>query len=267
MQDNVEQQLTAHKQTGAGTTASRLGQPDLGIAQLADMRANAEMIEGLDMQTPLIADMDTGFGGPMMVERAVIEYARAGVAAFHIEDQVLQKRCGHLSGKEVVGVDEYLSRIRAAKLARDKIGSDIVIIGRTDALQKLGYEEAIRRLRAAWEAGADAGQLEGVTSKEMARQAVQDLKPLPLLLNMVEHGVTPIITTMEAEEMGFRIMIFSFSCLAPAYVAIRQTLEKLKSEGVTGVPPQARPRTIFDVCGLQEKMEIDEAAGGNMEKA
>ena len=106
MQDNVEQQLTAHKQTGAGTTASRLGQPDLGIAQLADMRANAEMIAGLDMQTPLIADMDTGFGGPMMVERAVIEYARAGVAAFHIEDQVLQKRCGHLSGKEVVGVDE-----------------------------------------------------------------------------------------------------------------------------------------------------------------
>lgn len=231
------------------------------------MRGNAEMIAGLDMNTPLIADMDTGFGGPMMVERAVIEYARAGVAAFHIEDQVLQKRCGHLSGKEVVSVDEYLSRIRAAKLARDKIGSDIVIIGRTDALQKLGYEEAIRRLRAAWEAGADAGQLEGVTSKEMARQAVQDLKPLPLLLNMVEHGVTPIITTMEAEEMGFRIMIFSFSCLGPAFIAIRQTLEKLKSEGVTGLPQEARPRTIFDVCGLDEKMEIDEAAGGNMEKA
>lgn len=231
------------------------------------MRGNAEMIAGLDMNTPLIADMDTGFGGPMMVERAVIEYARAGVAAFHIEDQVLQKRCGHLSGKEVVGVDEYVSRIRAAKLARDKIGSDIVIIGRTDALQKLGYEEAIRRLKAAWMAGADAGQLEGVTSKEMARQAVQDLAPLPLLLNMVEHGVSPIITTMEAEEMGFRIMIFSFSCLGSAFTAIRQTLEKLKSEGVTGLPQEARPRAIFDVCGLQEKMEIDEAAGGNMEKA
>ena len=259
--------LAKCKQTGAGTTASRLGQPDLGIAQLADMRANAEMIAGLDGTTPLIADMDTGFGGPIMIERAVTEYSRAGVAAFHIEDQLLQKRCGHLSGKEVVDIDEYVSRVRAAKVAKEKIGSDIVIIGRTDALQKHGYEEAVKRLRAAKEAGAEVGQLEGVTSKEMARQAVQDLKPFPLLLNMVEHGATPIITTKEAEEMGFRIMIFSFACLGPAFLAIRQTLEKLKTHGVTDLPPHAKPKTIFDVCGLQEKMEIDEAAGGTMEKA
>lgn len=231
------------------------------------MRANAEMIAGLDSTTPLIADMDTGFGGPMMIERAVAEYARAGVAAFHIEDQIFQKRCGHLSGKEVVGIDEYISRVRAAKLARDKIGSDIVIIGRTDALQKHGYEEAVKRLRAAQEAGADVGQLEGVTSKEMASRAVQDLAPLPLLLNMVEHGATPVITTKEAEAMGFRIMIFSFACLGPAFLAIRETLERLKGEGVTGLPPHAKPKTIFDVCGLEEKMEVDEAAGGGLEKA
>ncbi|KAM0717759.1 hypothetical protein Q7P37_006091 [Cladosporium fusiforme] len=253
--------------TGAGTTASRLGQPDLGIAQLADMRANAEMIAGLDATTPLIADMDTGFGGPVMIERAVTEYSRAGVAAFHIEDQVFQKRCGHLNGKAVVPIDEYVSRVRAAKQAKDKIGSAIVIIGRTDSLQKHGYEEAIKRLRAAQEAGADVGQLEGITSKEMARQAVQDLAPLPLLLNMVEHGATPIITTKEAEAMGFRIMIFSFACLGPAFVAIRETLERLKSKGVTGLPIEAKPKTIFDVCGLEEKMEVDEAAGGTLEKA
>jgi methylisocitrate lyase len=231
------------------------------------MRANAEMIASLDVTTPLIADMDTGFGGPMMIERAVAEYTRAGVAAFHIEDQVFQKRCGHLDGKEVVSLDEYIIRVRAAKQTKDKIGSDIVIIGRTDALQKHGYDEAIRRIRAAQEAGADVGQLEGITSKEMARQAVQDLAPLPLLLNMVEHGATPVITTKEAEAMGFRIMIFSFACLGPAFLAIREALEKLKTEGVTGLPPHAHPKAIFDVCGLDEKLETDEAAGGSSEKA
>lgn len=225
------------------------------------------MIASLDVTTPLIADMDTGFGGPMMIERAVTEYNRAGVAAFHIEDQVFQKRCGHLNGKEVVDMEEYIIRVRAAKLTKEKIGSDIVIIGRTDALQKHGYDEAIRRLRAAKEAGADVGQLEGVASKEMARRAVQDLAPLPLLLDMVEHGATPIITTAEAEEMGFRLMIFSFACLGPAFLAIRETLEKLKLDGVTGLPPHAKPRLIFDVCVLDEKLETDEAAGGSSEKA
>lgn len=231
------------------------------------MRANAEMIAGLDGTTPVIADMDTGFGGPIMIERAVGEYSRAGVAAFHIEDQVLQKRCGHLSGKAVVPIEEYLSRVRAARQAKDKIGSDIVIIGRTDSLQKHGYEEAIKRLKAAKDAGAEVGQLEGITSKDMAQQAVKDLAPFPLLLNMVEHGATPVITTKEAQAMGFRIMIFSFACLGPAFLAIRESLQKLKSEGVTGLPTDARPKAIFDVCGLQEKMEVDEAAGGNLEKA
>lgn len=231
------------------------------------MRANAEMIAGLDPSVPLIADMDTGFGGPVMVDRAVTEYVRAGVAAFHIEDQLFQKRCGHLAGKEVVPLEEYLSRVRAAKLAKEKARSDIVLIGRTDALQKHGYEESVRRLKAAREAGADVGQLEGVTSKEMARQAVRDLSPMPLLLNMVEHGATPIITTAEAREMGFRIMIFSFASVGPAFTAIRATLSKLKSEGVTGLSTDATPKNMFNVLGLQESMEIDEKAGGHMEKA
>ncbi|KAK4502472.1 hypothetical protein PRZ48_005897 [Zasmidium cellare] len=253
--------------TGAGTTASRLGQPDLGIAQLADMCAHAEMIANLNPKIPLVADMDTGFGGPVIIDRAVAEYARAGVAAFHIEDQLFQKRCGHLAGKEVVPIEEYISRVKAAKNAKEKARSDIVIIGRTDALQKHGYEESVRRLRAAREAGADVGQLEGVTSKKMARQAVKDLAPMPLLLNMVEHGATPIITTKEAQEMGFRIMIFSFACLGPAFTAMRETLKRLKTEGVTGLPKEVTPKTIFDVCGLEEKMEIDQEAGGSMEKA
>ena len=113
------------------------------------MRAHAEMIANLDKSVPLIADMDTGFGAPIMVARAVEEYCRAGVAGFHIEDQILNKRCGHLQGKEVVDVETFLARIRAAREAIIRHGSDIVLIGRTDALQKHGYDEAIKRLRAA----------------------------------------------------------------------------------------------------------------------
>ena len=249
-------------QSGAGTTASRLGHADLGLAQLSDMRANAEMIAGLVSSVPLIADMDTGFGSPIMVARSVNEYIRAGVAGFHIEDQVLAKRCGHLGGKQVVDIDTYAARIRAARAAIEKQKSDIVLIGRTDALQKHGYEEAVKRLKVARDAGADVGQLEGPTSKEMAAQAVKDLAPFPLLLNMVEHGATPIIRAQEAESMGYRIMIFSFASLAPAYKMIRATLERLKTEGVTGIDSDLTPKKLFEICGMQEDVEIDAAAGG-----
>ncbi|KAB5547220.1 putative carboxyphosphonoenolpyruvate phosphonomutase [Coniochaeta sp. 2T2.1] len=250
--------------TGAGTTASRLGQADLGLAQLHDMRTNAEMIANLDPYgPPLIADMDTGYGGPLVVAKSVQQYIQAGVAGFHIEDQIQNKRCGHLAGKRVVGLEEYITRIRAAKLAKDRLGSDIVLIARTDALQQHGYDECIRRLKAARDIGADVGLLEGFTSKELARQAVQDLAPWPLLLNMVENGAGPVITTAEAKEMGFRIMIFSFASLAPAYLGIKNALEKLKYEGLTGIPEGLGPKKLFEVCGMMESVRIDTEAGGD----
>ncbi|KAJ5498761.1 hypothetical protein LT330_004049 [Penicillium expansum] len=250
--------------TGAGTTASRLGMADLGLAQLHDMKTNAEMIANLDpFGPPLIADMDTGYGGPLMVSKSVQQYIQAGVAGFHIEDQIQNKRCGHLNGKKVVGLEEYLMRIRAAKLTKDRLHSDIVLIARTDALQQHGYEECIRRLKAARDIGADVGLLEGFTSKEQARQAVQDLAPWPLLLNMVENGASPLITTKEAEEMGFRIMIFSFATITPAYMGIKATLERLKADGVVGVPDGLGPRTIFEVCGLMDSMKVDTESGND----
>ena len=224
------------------------------------MRAHAEMIANLDRSVPLIADMDTGYGGPIMVARAVEEYCRAGVAGFHIEDQVLSKRCGHLQGKEVVDVETFLARIRAARGAIIRHGSDIVLIARTDALQQYGYDEAIKRLKAARDAGADVGFLEGITSREMARQAVKDLAPFPLMLNMVDHGSTPTIPVREAENMGFQIMIFPLASLAPAYTAIKASLEKVKREGVTGISKELTPKRIFDVCGMQESIEIDNSA-------
>ena len=197
-----------------------------------------------------------------MVARSTEQYIRSNVAGFHIEDQVQSKRCGHLQGKELVDTEIYVSRIRAARAAREKQGADIVIVARTDALQKHGYDESIARLKAAQEAGADVGFLEGITSKEQARQAVKDMRPFPLLLNMVEHGATPTISVDEARDMGFRVMIFPFAALAPAYTAIKDALERLKKDGLMGTGEALTPRKLFEVCGLEESMKIDVAAGG-----
>lgn len=248
--------------TGAGTTASRLGAADLGLAQLHDMRTNAEMLANLaPTGAPIIADMDTGYGGPHMVAKSLRQYHLAGVAGFHIEDQVAQKRCGHLAGKEVVGIDEYASRIKACVYMRKQLRSDIVIIARTDALQSRGYEAAMERLRRARDLGADMGILEGVQSKDQAARVVKELSPWPMCYNSVENGISPLISVAEAEQMGYRIIIFSFACLAPAYEAIKNTLEKLKGIGLTG--SSVSPMDIFEVCGLGESIAIDRAAGGH----
>ena len=226
------------------------------------MRTNAETLATLSPGTPLIADADTGYGGPIMVARTTEQYARSGVAGFHIEDQVQTKRCGHLGGKILVDVSTYVTRIRAAVQARERLGSEIVVIARTDALQKLGYDESLARLRAAREAGADVGFLEGITSREMAEQVVKDLEGWPLLLNMVEHGATPSISAQEARDLGFKIIIFPFASLGPALTAIRAGLEKLKRDGLPGLSEDMTPQALFRVCGLDESIKLDADAGG-----
>jgi len=189
------------------------------------------MVCSLDATVPVIADADTGFGGPAMVARTVTQYARAGVAGLHIEDQVQTKRCGHLLGKQVVSREEFVTRIRAAVIARDAIpgGSDFVIIGRTDSAQALGMEEAVTRLKLAADAGADVCFIEGVKSKELLESTVQALAPKPVsceiytiifvlilavqvLVNVISGGLTPSFTSMEAEEMGAKIISESLPC-------------------------------------------------------
>jgi len=186
-----------------------------------------------------------------MAARTVEQYIRAGVAGAHLEDQVLTKRCGHLSGKKVVPREEYISRIRAAHAARVRMQSDFVLIARTDALQQLGFDECIARLKEARDEGADVGLLEGFETREQAQRCVQELAPWPLLLNSVENGKSPTITVDEARAMGFRIMIFSFATLAPAYLAIKETLLRLKSQGIVGTPKNVTPVTLFKICGLE----------------
>ncbi|KAF9529716.1 oxaloacetate acetylhydrolase [Crepidotus variabilis] len=253
-------------QSGAATTASRLGQPDLAIATMNDFVSAASMVCAINPSVPVIADADTGFGGPINVARTVTQYARAGVAGLHIEDQVQTKRCGHLMGKQVVSREEFLTRIRAAVLARDAIpgGSDFVIIGRTDSAQVLGMEEALTRLRLAADAGADVCFIEGVKTAELLKDTVAALAPKPVLVNVISGGLTPSFTYHEAEKMGAKIIIFSLvSCVAMVH-AVREAMRSLKKTGTDFSTAKGMdPKAFFEVVGLNEVVEFDKQAGGS----
>lgn len=252
--------------TGAGTSMSRLGMADLGLATMNEMTTNAAMIAGLDPTVPLIADADTGYGGPLSVRRTVQEYIKAGVAGLHLEDQVQTKRCGHLGSKELVDEAVYISRIRAAVLAREAMpNGDIVIIARTDALQGLGYDAAVGRLKKAVAAGADVAFLEAPTTMEQMRGVCRDLAPAPVLLNMVTGSFTPNVTVDEAQEVGFRIIIYPALALGPAYEGINATVKQLLRTG-TVAPEKAMvggPKQLFEACGLNELIAFDIASGGS----
>ncbi|KIK39567.1 hypothetical protein CY34DRAFT_326167 [Suillus luteus UH-Slu-Lm8-n1] len=253
-------------QSGAATTASRLGMPDLAIATLNDFVQSAQMVCSLSPSTPVIADADTGFGGTAMVARTVYQYIRAGVAGMHIEDQVQTKRCGHLMGKQVVSREEFVTRIRAAVIARDSFpgGSNFVIIGRTDSAQVLGMEEAVFRLQLAADAGADVCFIEGVKTAELLRSTVEALKPKPVLVNVISGGLTPSFTTKEAETFGAKIIIFSLvSCVAAVH-GIRAAMQSLKKTGTDFSSAKGMdPKAFFEVMGLQDVVSLDAKAGGS----
>ncbi|KAF2792348.1 carboxyvinyl-carboxyphosphonate phosphorylmutase [Melanomma pulvis-pyrius CBS 109.77] len=252
--------------TGAGTTMSRLGMADMGIATMNDMRDNASMIANIDPDTPLIADADTGYGGAIMVGRTVTQYILVGVAGLHLEDQVVTKRCGHLQGKQLVSVEEYTSRIKAAVMARSAARGDIVLIARTDALQSLGYSGALERLRAAVAEGADVAFLEGVKTREQAEQFIKDMAPTPCLFNNVPGGVSPDFSVDEAQTIGYRIAIYPALGIEVVYPAVKKAIQQLlrggKVESVEKDGKRWSPRELFEVCGLKESMEFDVKAGG-----
>lgn len=240
---------------------SRLGWADLGLANLHDMTEQAEMLANLDPSVPLIADADTGYGGPVSIARTVSKYARAGVAALHIEDQVQEKRCGHLLGKQIVPRDVFYSRIQAAVNARNELGLDILIIARTDSRQGLGFDEASTRLRRAAEIGADIVFPEAMTSRQELANIVQLMGKTPCLLNMVSKGVTPEVSVEEARQLGMRMIILPVAGFGGAIKGIRDSLLSLKQTGseskdLIGIEES------FELCGLRECVELDRRAGG-----
>ena len=213
--------------TGAGTAASHLGQPDLGLATLTEMADHARHLAAA-ISLPLIADADTGYGNALNVVRTVREYERAGVAGLHLEDQVAPKKCGHIAGKQVIPAKEFAEKVRAA--SEHRTDDDFVIIARTDARAVTGLDDAIERGNRYAEAGADLIFVEAPQSLEEIERVTREVKA-PLLANMVAGGRTPAVTVKELERLGFKLVIFPGVCMAAAIPAIEAALGRLRESG------------------------------------
>ena len=211
---------------------------------------------------PVVADMDTGFGGPTNVARTVHFYEGAGAAGAHIEDQVFPKRCGHLAGKVVAPTEEFMQRIRTA--AGERYNRNFVIIARTDARQANGFEDAMDRIKRAFDAGADVGFLEGPTTRAEIEHIVAEA-PGPMLLNLPSFGSTPMLKVDEVRTLGFRFAIFPAAAMMPAALAIRRALDTLKREGTDAGPAEGKsPRDLFEMVGLEEALAIDRRSGSTL---
>lgn len=219
--------------TGFGTSASVLGQPDVGLLTMSEMVSRAAALASVAGDVPLIADADTGYGNPINVRRTIHEYERAGAAGLHVEDQVWPKKCGHMEGKQLIPMEEMVQKVHAAVDARQD--PDFVIIARTDANAVTGFEDALRRGQAYREAGADAIFIEAPRSMEELRAIGQAFRGTPLLFNWAESGKTPLLPLSDIQTLGFNLVIFPVSLLFAATHTMLTLLELLK----TGETPAA----------------------------
>ena len=213
--------------SGAGLANGMAGVPDIGLLAMTEVAQLAGYIAEA-VRIPALVDADTGYGGPANVARAVRRFERAGLAGMHIEDQEFPKRCGHLSGKRVVPVEEFAEKIEAAVRARSD--EDFLIITRTDARGVEGFEAAMRRAHAYLEAGADGIFPEGLESKAEFAEFAKRVSA-PLLANMTEFGRTPLITAREFERMGYRMVIFPLTAFRVAMKSVERCLRDLKRRG------------------------------------
>jgi carboxyvinyl-carboxyphosphonate phosphorylmutase len=215
--------------TGYGQSASKLGQPDVGLLTMSEM---VERVRDLTMavDVPVLCDGDTGFGNAANVIRTVREYERAGAAAIQLEDQVSPKKCGHMLGRRLIAMDEMVLKIKAAVAARTD--PDFHLIVRTDARTSAGLDEAIKRAKAYEKAGADVIFIESLESVEEMKYINQEITK-PTLANMVEGGRTPFLDAKTLESFGYNIVIYPVSTLYCAAKAVGEVLNELKSTGTT----------------------------------
>jgi 2-methylisocitrate lyase-like PEP mutase family enzyme len=192
--------------SGYGISLSLLGLPDMGFISLPELAMMTRFIAN-SVNTPVIADADTGFGNALNVLRTTRELIQAGAAAMLIEDQLAPKRCGHVAGKQIIPMEEAVGKYLAAVEVRDELDPDFIIVARTDARGALGgsLEEAIRRANAYIQAGANVAFVEGIPSKEELRRVVRGVNG-PVLYNMI--GISPIIPFSELKEIGVSIIGF-----------------------------------------------------------
>jgi methylisocitrate lyase len=246
--------------SGAALSAS-LGLPDVGLVTLSEF---ADAARSLTAATtlPLLCDADTGFGAALSTERTVRVLESAGAAGLHLEDQQLPKRCGHLSGKQLVGAEEMVAKVRAACSARRDPG--FVIIARTDARGVLGLGEAVRRARLYVQAGADAIFPEALESEEELAGFAGALAGTPLLANMTEFGRTPPLTVAALAQLGYRMVLFPVSTLRAALGAAQRTLEAIQTQGQTAgcLADMLTRRELYDLLDYEGYEDRDRSYFG-----
>jgi methylisocitrate lyase len=216
--------------TGFGFAATLLGVPDYGLLTMSETMDRVRHIVRT-LNVPLVADMDTGYGNALNVVRTVRECVALGVAGIILEDQEWPKKCGHFEGKRVIPAEEQAAKLRAAADARD--GDDLVIIGRTDARQPLGIVEAIRRGKLYREAGADVVFVEAPRSVDELKQVKDAIPDAPLFANMIEGGKTPLLTSEELRDLGYKMVVYPLSALFSAAKAVEETYRSLYQEKIT----------------------------------
>jgi 2-methylisocitrate lyase-like PEP mutase family enzyme len=240
--------------SGYSVSASRLGEPDFGLVTQSEMAEAARSV-CRSVRVPVIVDADTGYGNALNVIRTVKELIDAGAAGMFLEDQLWPKRCGHMKGKKIVPLEEYLSKIRAAVDARG--ARDFFIVARTDARQAAGMDEAVRRVQAARDAGADAAFVEAPGSIEELEEVARRVRG-PLVANMLERGVTPLLTREELRDLGYALAVCPLSAIYAAAKAMREIYAELRAKGTTR---EALDRLLsfddfHDLIGLEEKYAL-----------
>jgi len=213
--------------TGAGVTNMSLGMPDLSFVDLSQIVEHTMAIRNVT-DLPLIVDADTGFGNAVNVAHAIRTLERAGANAVQIEDQVMPKRCGHFSGKELVSPQEMAAKVRAAVDARRS--DDLLVIARTDAIAVEGYQSALDRAALFVESGADLTFIEAPETEQQIR-SIPGALSVPQMVNMVVGGRTPIFDQADLAKMGFGMVLYANVALQGAILGMQKALGALSRDG------------------------------------
>ncbi len=241
---------------GFSTSASLFALPDFGILTQTEMiRTVRYVAQSVDI--PVVADADTGYGGPINVIRTVKELENAGAQGMILEDQLWPKRCGHMTGKKVIPAEEYEQKLIAALETRRDPG--FFVVARTDARGPLGLDEAISRANRYRKLGANAIFVEAPKSKEELRIIRQNV-PGPLIANMIEGGLTPILTLDEFEELGYQFVGYVLSSIFTVAKALMNMLEELRTQGTTKgyEPNMATFKEFTEIVRLPEFFALEQ---------
>jgi methylisocitrate lyase len=243
-----------------GALSAASGVPDVGLLTLTEF-ADAARAIAQATSLPLLCDADTGFGEALNAERTVRQMESAGAAGLHLEDQQLPKRCGHLSGKQLVNAEEMAAKIRAAAAARRD--PDFVIVARTDARSVTGFDDAVRRAKLYFAAGADAIFPEALESAEEFACFANEVRA-PLLANMTEFGKSPSLDVATLGSLGYRMVLFPLTAFRVAMKAVFETLSLLRQQGrQTDALPRMLTRTeLYDLLGYTDFEARDRAYFG-----